>query len=124
MANNTMTNVQALALSIELAQAAGNETLVEKLTKMHETASKPRKKSDTPTKDQIARVNMLNELLTIASDEPFGTDYVKANVKYVITPQKATAVIREGINRGKIQKTDSVKGRTQYIIVDREPVTI
>lgn len=124
MTNSNITNAQAIAMSIELAKDANNDALVSKLTKMYEVASKPRKKSDTPTKQQIARVNMLNELLTIAPNEPFGTRFIIDNVKYCNTPQQATAILMHGIKSGKIAKSDSVKGRTQYVIVNREPYTI
>lgn len=116
--NNTMTNAQALAMSIELAKNANETALVSKLEKMYATATKPRKKSDAPTKEQIARMGMVKELVALMQDhnEPISTQWVIDNVKYVTTPQKATAVLRDAIAQGLVVKTDSVKGRTRYTL--------
>lgn len=120
MANTTMTNAQALAASIELAKNAGMDELVAKLDKMHATATKPRKKSDTPTKEQLERKKMVDELAAKIQDvnDAISTNWVMDNVSYVLTPQKATAVLNDAIKAGIVVKTDSVKGRTRYIRAD------
>ena len=118
--NKAMTNAQALQMAFELAQEAGNEQLAAKLYKMHTVATKPRKKSDEPTKEQIARMGMVKECVALMQnvDEPISTQWVVDNVKYVNSPQKATAVLNDAIKQGLIVKTDSVKGRTRYILAN------
>ena len=66
MANYT--NVTALAAAIEVCAAAGADAaLVEKLTAMHTTASKPRKssKQSGPTKEQMKSDAKIREIIEV-----------------------------------------------------------
>jgi hypothetical protein len=116
MATTTLTNVQALTLAIELATASGNTELVEKLTKMLATASKPRKKSNVPSETQLKNLELAKDVLAYMQ----GRDGVTAkdisnNVANIATSQKAVAIMRILINDGKVIK-GKVGSQTVYTL--------
>lgn len=111
------TNKTALAMGIQLATEAGMPELADKFRKMYETANKPRKVSDAPTKEQMQTLAMVDEAVSkMVEGEPVTTAWVMANVNYVTSSQKATAVMKKAIALGKVVKGDMVKGKVTYIL--------
>ena len=105
---NTITRAAALEAVIRLAkeQIEVDDTwneVIEVLTKMHTQITKPRKKSDAPSKARI-----LNEALAAKCyDAMEGQDNVSSkwlieHVNGLMTPQKTTAVMRILIDEGKV----------------------
>lgn len=105
---NTITRAAALEVVIRLAkeQIEVDDTwneVIEVLTKMHTQITKPRKKSDAPSKARI-----LNEALAAKCyDAMEGQDNVSSkwlieHVNGLMTPQKTTAVMRILIDEGKV----------------------
>ena len=99
---NEMTRAQALTNAIALFADDAPEREV--LGKMLESITKPRKKSDAPSK---ARVE--NEKLVAAACAAMGGNEVNAkwlteHVKGIMTTQKAAAVMRLGVELGAIVK--------------------
>jgi hypothetical protein len=116
MTNTTksLTNAQALAQAIELADKAGMTELVAKLTKMHETAIKPKKKSDGPTKAQLENIALAEKAVAYMLDhEGVTAKELASNVEGINTSQKAVAVMRQAITMGKVVKC-KVGSQTLY----------
>jgi predicted HTH transcriptional regulator len=116
MANTTksLTNAQALVQAIQLAQDAGMTELVDKLTKMHETATKPKKKSEGPTKAQLENLQLAEKALEYMADkEGVTAKELTTNIQGIATSQKAVAVMRLAIANGKAIKF-KVGSQTMY----------
>lgn len=105
---NTITRAAALEAVIRLAkeQIEVDDTwneVIEVLTKMHTQITKPRKKSDTPSKARI-----LNEALAakcydaMEGQENVSSKWLIEHVNGLMTPQKTTAVMRILIDEGKV----------------------
>lgn len=105
---NTITRAAALEAVIRLAkeQIEVDDTwneVIEVLTKMHAQITKPRKKSDTPSKARI-----LNEALAakcydaMEGQENVSSKWLIEHVNGLMTPQKTTAVMRILIDEGKV----------------------
>ena len=79
------------------------EEVAEVLRKMHTQITKPRKKSDTPSKARI-----LNEALAakcydaMEGQENVSSKWLIEHVNGLMTPQKTTAVMRILIDEGKV----------------------
>lgn len=105
---NTITRAAALEAVIRLAkeQIEVDDTwneVIEVLTKMHTQITKPRKKSDAPSKARI-----LNEALAakcydaMEGQENVSSKWLIEHVNGLMTPQKTTAVMRILIDEGKV----------------------
>lgn len=101
----TMTRKEALSTAItfiEDAECADFEETLEVLNKMLEQLSKPRTKSDTPskTKARISNEALAKELFEKVDETPFNCTFIQEKLKGVMTPQKAVAVMNAGIDLG------------------------
>lgn len=107
MANKEMTRAQALEFAIEHID---NEEVVAVLTKMHAQVTKPRKKSDTPSKARI-----LNESLAakcyeaMEGQENVTSKWLIEHVNGIMTPQKCTAVMKILVDAGQVAKNKEGK---------------
>lgn len=114
MAEKKMTRAEALAFAIENID---NAEVVEVLTKMHEQVTKPRKKSDTPSKARI-----LNESLAAkcyeamqGHGEAVSTKWLVEHVNGIMTPQKCTAVMKILVDAGQVARNKEGKSVTYSI---------
>lgn len=103
MSKNTITRAAALAYVIERCD---NPEVAEVLRKMHEQVTKPRKKSDAPTKTQLINNNLAAAAVEAirAKGEPVTSKWICEHVNGIMTPQKCTAVMRVAIEQGEAQK--------------------
>lgn len=105
---NAITRADALAIAIE--RVADMPEVAEVLTKMHASITKPRAKSEGPSKARKDNERLAHEL---AAAIPEGSEvtakWVTEHVRGVLTTQKAAAVARVGVELGIISKV--VDGR-------------
>lgn len=103
MSKSTITRAAAVAYAIEHID---NAEVIEVLTKMHEQLTKPRKRSDAPTKTQIMNANLAKAAIEAikAHGEPVTTKWITEHVNGILTPQKCTAVMKIAIESGEITK--------------------
>lgn len=112
MANKEMTRAQALDFAIEaMTTMIEWEDLVEEadkaievLRKMHAQVTKPRKKSDTPSKTRIINEGLANKCVAAMEGHDKVTN--KWLLEHVsgwptATPQKATAVMKIAVDDGR-----------------------
>lgn len=111
---NTITNAQALEQAIALATEAGRDELAAKLTKMHEVATKPRKRTKTESKASLQLTAQAKELAGILPAEPITTKWIMEHVPYALTVQKATGIANRAIALGLLVKGDVVNGKVTY----------
>ena len=110
MANKNMTRAQALELAIA---AVDNAEAVAILEKMHAQVTKPRKRSDAPSKARVA-----NEALAAAAveamegHEAVTTKWICEHVRGILTPQKCTAVMRIAVDDGRVIRSKDGKAVT------------
>ena len=90
---------------------------------MHETATKPRNTSGEkrPTKEQIQALAMMKDAVAQMREfgEPVGTSWIMEHVQYCTSSQKATSLMRKAMNLNLVKKVDSVKGKVQYVVLQR-----
>lgn len=128
MATTKITNAIALAAAIAILNGEDNTTgfdtaqVVAKLEKMHASATKSRKTNGPRPLTKEQRMNLAiiedaaNQIANLT--EPFGTQWIKDNVQYVTSAQKATAIARALLADGKIKKLGMVKGKMTYAPID------
>ena len=113
-----MTRAQAIEFAIDNITAncmgdmekTGANEAIEILNKMHESITKPRKKSDAPSKTRQDNERLARELAEAIPDgEGVSAKWVTEHVRGVLTTQKAAAVARVGVELGIISKV--VDGR-------------
>lgn len=87
------------------------EEVAEVLGKMHAQVSKPRKKSDAPTKTQIINANLADKCVAAMKNHEGGvtSKWLIEHVAGLITPQKTTAVMNVAIADGRVTKTKEGK---------------
>lgn len=127
MATSKLTNAVALSVAISVMMGTDNESgfsnaeVVEKLQKMHASATKVRKSgAKSLTKEQIFNNQLYDraeELLKNVT-EPFGTQWFKENIDFVTSSQKATSIASKMVQRGVIKKLGPVKGKMIYAPID------
>ncbi len=116
MANKEMTRKEALENAIDWIEdgAQGEDAVMIEtaaiLRKMHAQMTKPRKKSDTPSKARI-----LNESLAakcyeaMEGQENVTSKWLIEHVNGIMTPQKCTAVMKILVDAGKVAKNKEGK---------------
>ena len=107
-----MTRAQALEIAINtLHDYEGSCEAADVLQKMYEQLTKPRKKSDAPTKTQIMNANLARAAVEAIREhgEPVTTKWVCEHVPGIMTPQKCTAVMRVAIDNGDITRNKDGK---------------
>lgn len=99
---NTITRAAALAYAIDAC--ANNPEVAAVLTKMHEQVTKPRKRSDAPTKTQIENAAILKRAIEkmTAHGEPVTCKWLTEHVEGIPTTQKAAAIMKNGSKDGLI----------------------
>ena len=113
MAAQTYTNATALSAALELANAAQMPDLAAKLAHMLEQASKPSKRSDQPTKQQMRNKQLELEIAKFvrAQPEPLAAkDIAKRMGSAEITSsQKAASLLKNASKMGWVVRLE-VKG--------------
>lgn len=106
---NEMTRKDALINAIALFPSDAPEVPV--LQKMLDSITKPRKKSEGPTKARMENEKLARDMrdAMLTANEPVSTKWVTEHVRGILTTQKAAAVARVGVELGIIAKT--VDGR-------------
>ena len=121
MANKEMTRAQALDFAIEaMTTMIEWEDLVEEadkaievLRKMHAQVTKPRKKSDTPSKARIINEGLANKCVAaMEGHDKVMSKWLIEHVNGLLTPQKTTAVMKIAIEDGRVTK--SKEGKSVY----------
>ena len=104
MTKNIMTRAQALTNAISLFDEGAPE--VEVLNKLLVSITKPRKKSDAPSKTRKENLLLVDAAVEAMSahGEPVNAKWLTEHVKGILTTQKAAAVMRLGAEVGKIEK--------------------
>lgn len=106
--NTAMTRAAALEFAIK--QCASNPEVVEVLKKLHASITKPRKKSDAPSKARIENLSLVDAAISAMGDNEVSAKWLTEHVRGILTTQKAAAVMRLGVEVGKIIKvTDGRK---------------
>lgn len=106
---NAITRAAALSYAIEHCD---NPDVAEVLRKMHAQVTKPRKKSDLPTKTQMINNNLAASVLEAMEGhgtEPATTKWICEHVSGILTPQKCTAVVKILVENGQIVKNKEGK---------------
>lgn len=106
MAKSAITRVQALDFAIANLD---NQEVVEVLAKMRESLAKPRKKSDAPSKARVENLALVDAACAAIGDNVVTPKWLTEHVNGILTTQKAAAVMRLGVEVGKIEKV--VDGR-------------
>ena len=107
MANKEMTRAQALTNAIALFEDGSPE--IEVLSKMLASITKPRKKSDAPSKARIENLALVDAACAAMGGNEVNAKWLTEHVRGILTTQKAAAVMRLGVEVGKIVKV--VDGR-------------
>lgn len=121
MANktNTITRAQALEAAIALVKHVATEDdsrnwgeVAEVLDKMHASITKPREKSNEPSKAAKENIRLASEVLKVMPEgEPVLTSWIMEHVRGILTSQKCTKVMEVLIKAGKVEKVAKVQGR-------------
>ena len=103
MAEKKMTRVEALNIAIATCE---NEDACAILTKMVEQMQKPRKKAEGPSKARRDNERLAHEVADAiaAKGERVTSKWVTEHVRGILTPQKATAVAKVGIELGLLTR--------------------
>jgi len=115
MANKEMTRAQALTFAIDrLREIEGDwaelDESIAVLEKMHAQVTKPRKKSDAPTKTQIINANLAEKCYAaMEGQENVTSKWLIEHVNGLMNPQKVTAVMKILIESGKVVKNKEGK---------------
>ena len=112
MAEKKMTRAQALEFAVEtIRNYEGDCEAVEVLNKMLIQVTKPRKKSDAPTKTQILNRGLAEKCYDAiaAKGEAVSSKWLIEHVNGLLTPQKTTAVMRILIEDGRIVRNKEGK---------------
>lgn len=110
----TITRAAALAYAIECCD---NPEVVEVLRKMHAQVTKPRKKSDMPSKTQIMNRNLAAAAVAAIREhgEPVTSKWICEHVNGIMTPQKCTAVMKVAVDAGEAVKNKDGKAVTYTV---------
>ena len=104
----TITRADALAIAIE--RCADVPEVADVLTKMRASITKPRVKSDAPSKARVENERLARALAdAIPAGGEVTAKWVTEHVRGVLTTQKAAAVARVGVELGVLRKV--VDGR-------------
>lgn len=118
MANKEMTRAQALTIAIDtIREYEGECEALTVLEKMHAQITKPRKRSDAPSKARILNESLAGKVYEAMQGygEPVSTKWVCEHVNGIMTPQKATAVMRILLEDGRVTRSKEGKAVTYSI---------
>ena len=122
MATNSITNVQALTEIVEFAVANGytDDAVLAKVRKHIAVLSKPKAKSDAPSKTQVLNRSLSDAMYGFLCEcsDPVTTNQAMEGLHspYVTTPQKATVLLGMLASQGRAERTVS-KGRALWTAV-------
>lgn len=120
----SITNVRALSVLIEFARNNGCPD-VDAIAKMEAhlaQLSKPKTRSNAPTKTQVLNKNLCNEVFAFISEKGYATAKdVAENMgsPYVTTAQKATILLGMLVADGRAIRHVN-KGRAFWVVADPE----
>lgn len=107
---NAVTRAEALSAAIALFPENAPEREV--LSKMLASITKPREKSNEPSKAAKENIRLAGEVLKVMPEgEPVLTSWIMEHVRGIMTPQKCTKVMAVLIEAGKVEKVAKIKGR-------------
>ena len=114
MAEKKMTRAQAIEFAIEtIRNYEGDCEAIEVLGKMHAQVTKPRKKSDAPSKARIQNEALAAECIAaMEGQESVTSKWLIEHVNGLMTPQKATAVMKIAIESGAVVRNKEGKAVT------------
>jgi hypothetical protein len=116
MAEKKMTRAQAVEFAIEVVREhEGEYEAIEVLETMHAQLTKPRKKSDAPTKARLVNENLAAKCVAaMEGHEKVTSNWLLEHVSGwpTTTPQKVTAVMKIAIDNGEVIKIK--EGKTVY----------
>lgn len=109
---NTMTRAMALEFAIDTIRDAVENGItesdgvaeIEVLRKMHDSITKPRKKSDAPSKARVENLALVDAAVAAMGDNEVNAKWLTEHVRGILTTQKAAAVMRLGVETGKVHK--------------------
>ena len=74
--------------------------------------TKPREKSNEPSKAAKENIRLAGEVLKVMpKDEPVLTSWIMEHVRGIMTSQKCTKVMEVLIASGRVERVEKVKGR-------------
>ena len=115
MANkkNTITRAQALEFAIQIVQEhEGDCEAVEVLGKMLASITKPRPKTDEPSRAAKENARLAAEVLnTLPKGEAVTAKWMTEHVNGIMTAQKCTKVMAVLLGAGKVERVEKVEGR-------------
>lgn len=111
--NITITRAEVLTAVVKGDyETLAREDAREVAAKMLASITKPREKSNEPSKAAKENVRLAGEVLKVMPDgEPVLTSWIMDHVNGIMTPQKCTKVMAVLIDAGKVEKVAKVKGR-------------
>lgn len=107
----------------EINEHADMEEFTAKIVKMYQNASKastPKEKG--PSKAQIENLNYAKQVLNYLNqnqDTILTLAWVKDNIKFVTTSQKASAIVNVLLKNGSVVKTTPIDGHVAYKLADK-----
>ena len=107
MAKSFITRADALTAAIALFPEDAPEREV--LAKMLVSITKPRKKSDAPSKTRVENLALVDAACAAMGSAEVSAKWLTEHVRGILTTQKAAAVMRLGVEVGKVEKV--VDGR-------------
>lgn len=128
-----ITEVQALAITLEVAEGVDVETAcasagfsaeeyTEKIKKMRDVREKKREKDPNAPKTK-SKARIENEALAVQaaeamaahSGEGVGSKWVMEHVPYITSTQRVTSVMKVANELGLVESTKDEKGRALYL---------
>lgn len=111
--NLTITRAEVLSAIVNGDfETLAREDAKECAAKMLASITKPRVKSDEPSKAAKENIRLAAEVLKVMpADEPVLTSWIMEHVNGIMTSQKCTKVMAVLINAGRVEKVEKVKGR-------------
>lgn len=114
MAEKAMTRAEAVQFAIEVVRDHEGECeALTVLEKIHAQLTKPRKKSDAPSKTRLINENLANKCIeAIKGHDKVTSKWLVEHVNGLLTPQKTTAVMKIAIDDGRAVRIK--EGKTVY----------
>lgn len=110
MDEKKMTNREALDAAIEELRGNAEPALIEKLEKMLAAMSKPKKKSEGPSKTKLENQRLAQAVAdTMPEETPVTLKWVTEFVTGIMTSQKARYVMEEGVALGLFERIEPDK---------------
>lgn len=118
MAEKKITRKEALEFAIDAINEAFDDCdeYIEVIEKMIASIDKQAKRPRGTSKARLENEKLLDNLVgeMVACGEPVNTKWITEHVQFIMTPQKATAVCKLGIEKGEIVRTVDDKKKVWY----------